>query len=106
MTRMNHGDLERAEKMAFGKSGMKNVSIEFLAALGMLKDSFKGRYKIKGWVMALIMASVAYLINPADAVPDPIPVAGLVDDATVIASMLAAISSVLERYKTWKAGRA
>jgi uncharacterized membrane protein YkvA (DUF1232 family) len=106
MARGNFSDLEAARKMASGKGGMKKMSREFLTAISMLKDSFRGRYKLKGWVIALIMASVAYLINPADAVPDPIPVAGLVDDAAVIASMLATISSILERYKNWKAGRA
>lgn len=104
MAQVNQSDLEKARRMASGKGGLKRVGSDFLIAISMLKDSFKGRYKLKGWVVALILASIAYLINPADAVPDPIPVAGLADDAAVIGAMLAAIADVIEKYRRWKAG--
>ena len=97
-------DFEKAEQIASKHSGLKGVYDGLMTAISMVKDSFKGRFKVPFWVIALILAAIAYLVNPVDAVPDVIPVAGLADDAAVIASMLAAISKVLEKYRVWKAG--
>lgn len=40
------------------------------------------------WVRALIAATLIYLINPFDALPDAIPGVGLADDAAAIALLL------------------
>lgn len=37
------------------------------------------------WVRALVLAALAYLINPLDAVPDALPGIGLADDLAVLA---------------------
>jgi uncharacterized membrane protein YkvA (DUF1232 family) len=42
-------------------------------------------------VRATLIAALAYFILPFDAVPDFIPVAGFVDDASVLAAALASI---------------
>lgn len=42
-------------------------------------------------VKAVIASSLAYFILPLDAVPDPIPVLGFLDDATVLAGALAIV---------------
>ncbi|MFC7052342.1 YkvA family protein [Hansschlegelia quercus] len=42
-------------------------------------------------VRATLVAALAYFILPFDAVPDFIPVAGFVDDASVLAAALASI---------------
>src|SRR5690606_17614547 len=39
-------------------------------------------------VQAVIASSLAYFILPLDAVPDPIPLLGFLDDATVLAGAL------------------
>jgi uncharacterized membrane protein YkvA (DUF1232 family) len=40
------------------------------------------------WVRALVLAALAYLINPLDAVPDVLPGIGLTDDFAVLALAL------------------
>ncbi len=42
-------------------------------------------------IQAVIASAIAYFILPLDAVPDPIPVAGFLDDATVLAAALAVV---------------
>ena len=46
----------------------------------------------KGWeTKALAIAALVYLISPIDAVPDFIPILGLVDDVGVITAAFAAV---------------
>lgn len=45
------------------------------------------------WVRALIVATLIYLINPLDAIPDAIPGVGLADDAAAIALLLQRLAS-------------
>lgn len=42
-------------------------------------------------VKAVIASSIAYFILPLDAVPDPIPLIGFLDDATILAGALAIV---------------
>jgi uncharacterized membrane protein YkvA (DUF1232 family) len=49
--------------------------------------------------LALIAGAVAYVIMPLDAVPDFIPVAGLLDDATVIGFILRKLGEKIEQYR-------
>ena len=45
---------------------------------------------------AIVTAALLYLLNPFDAVPDMIPVAGLADDAGVIALAVTAIKKMIK----------
>lgn len=50
----------------------------------------------KGWAAkAIAIGALVYLVTPFDAVPDFIPVAGLLDDAVVIAAAAAALAAEL-----------
>lgn len=51
--------------------------------LGLLKDS-----RVPMEDKAILVAALAYLLNPADFVPDMIPFAGLVDDLYLVALAL------------------
>jgi uncharacterized membrane protein YkvA (DUF1232 family) len=44
------------------------------------------------WVRALVLAALAYLINPLDAMPDALPGLGLTDDLAVLALTLVRLS--------------
>jgi len=49
--------------------------------------------------IALIMAAIAYVISPLDAVPDTIPVIGLLDDATVIKFLIELLGEKFDEYE-------
>jgi uncharacterized membrane protein YkvA (DUF1232 family) len=53
------------------------------------------RWETKAWVIA----GLAYFISPLDAIPDPIPGAGYLDDAVVIAWCLHQISEEVQKYR-------
>ena len=71
--------------------------------ISMLRSYFKKEYKDIpiGTLIALISA-LLYWLTPIDVIPDAIPVAGYVDDATVIAACLKLINDDLKEYKEWK----
>ena len=71
--------------------------------ISMLRSYFKKEYKDIpiGTVIAVISA-LLYWLTPADIIPDVIPVAGYVDDATVVAACLKLINDDLKEYKIWK----
>lgn len=69
----------------------------------MLKDYFKGDYKVvpKSTIITIIIALI-YFITPVDIIPDILPIAGFFDDAVVIGIVLKRISLDIENYKKWR----
>jgi len=49
-------------------------------------------------------AAIIYFVNPADVIPDVIPLVGYVDDAAVIAWVVAAIRADLDAFRRWEGG--
>lgn len=69
----------------------------------LIKDYWQGTYReIPYWTVAAIVATLLYVLNPIDLVPDFIPLVGLVDDATVMAACMMMIRQDLRRYEKWK----
>jgi uncharacterized membrane protein YkvA (DUF1232 family) len=60
------------------------------------------------WVKGTVAAALAYFILPLDAIPDLLPLAGLSDDAGVLAAAFTAVSAHVtaehrERARAWMA---
>uniref|UniRef100_A0A7C4MLC3 DUF1232 domain-containing protein n=1 Tax=Desulfatirhabdium butyrativorans TaxID=340467 RepID=A0A7C4MLC3_9BACT len=49
--------------------------------------------------LGLIIAAVAYVVMPLDAVPDFIPGLGLLDDAAIITFILHKFATLIEKYR-------
>lgn len=47
--------------------------------------------------------AVVYFVNPFDAIPDILPAAGLLDDASVIGFVLASAKNDIEKFRKHKA---
>lgn len=97
--------MENQEKISekFHTGALKKFSESFGLLIGVIKDYMSGAYREIPWVsIAGIGATLLYVFSPIDFIPDFIPVAGLVDDAGVVAVCLAAISADLQIYKDWK----
>lgn len=48
------------------------------------------------------MAGILYFVTPLDLVPDAIPGAGLLDDVTVLAFVIARLEGELARFSAWE----
>ena len=90
--------LEASSPNFIDKAGAK---IELFVSA--IRDYASGNYRDVPWLtIALAVFAVLYFLNPADIVPDVIPLAGFIDDAGVIAAAYAAIMRDLTRYEKWK----
>ena len=66
----------------------------------MLRDVFARRYnRVPKGTIAAILGTLLYVLNPADLIPDVIPVVGLLDDAAMLALCLKFVSHDVEEYK-------
>jgi len=75
------------------------------ALYGMLKDYWAGDYQDVPWtVIAAVIFSLVYFVNPADLIPDVIPGLGYLDDAGVVSIILSSIGHHVDRYREWKLG--
>jgi uncharacterized membrane protein YkvA (DUF1232 family) len=80
---------------------------DFKLLLSVVKDYWKGRYrKIPYWSVAAIVATLLYVLNPFDLIPDFIPLVGQLDDVLVVTVCLAMIRQDMHQYKKWKLAEA
>ena len=71
--------------------------------IAIMGDYKNGRYRaIPFWAIAAMAAGLIYVVNPLDIIPDPVPLVGQLDDATVLAACLAMVEQELHTYKEWK----
>lgn len=52
--------------------------------------------------IAMVVGAILYFVTPLDLIPDAIPGAGLVDDATVFAFVLARLDIELAQFAAWE----
>lgn len=71
----------------------------------MIWHTLTGRYDGK-WRLLLMGAATAYVVSPIDLIPEAfLFVAGLVDDAIVLAWLAGAVLSETDRFLEWEAAR-
>jgi uncharacterized membrane protein YkvA (DUF1232 family) len=76
----------------------------YLQALFRLLSAYtRQQYTEIPWQSILLVAgAILYFVMPADLIPDFIPAAGLVDDAAVIAFVVARIRTDLDAFMAWE----
>ena len=79
----------------------------FLEDVGLLfeliRDNLAKRYTTVPWhTIAAAAATLLYIMNPLDIVPDFIPGLGYVDDGMVVMLAMKMVGKDLEKYKLWR----
>ena len=82
---------------------LKRVLAELKTMLHLVQAWAGGAYSgVSNANLVLIVGAVVYFLMPTDLVPDFIAGLGLVDDAAVIAWVVAAVRDELEKFKAWR----
>ncbi len=85
---------------------LAGVRQDLADCLALVRAWHAGDYRaIAPQSIVLIVAALAYLLAPLDAVPDLVPVAGLLDDAAVVGLVAAQLRGELDRFSAWQAAR-
>lgn len=79
---------------------------DILLCLELVRDYRAGTYRdIPAWALAAVAFGLLYMINPAESIPDVIPVVGYLDDVAVMALVLKLVKVELEKYAAWRKAR-
>jgi uncharacterized membrane protein YkvA (DUF1232 family) len=99
--RMDFNKTLKQVKKASGKFVETMVrNLKILYAMATDKD-----YEIDWRTKAIAMACLIYVMLPTDIIPDFIPVAGLLDDAAVVALTVRKLRREIQRYQEFKKAR-
>ena len=72
----------------------------------VIKDYRAGAYReIPYGVIASMVFTLIYVLNPFDLLPDVLPLIGQLDDMAVMGACLIMVEQDLHKYKDWKEGQ-
>ena len=78
---------------------LKDVELLF----EMIRDHLAKRYTRVPWkTIAAAAATLLYILNPFDIIPDFIPGLGYVDDGMVVMLAMKMVGKDLEKYRLWR----
>ena len=98
---------QKAKDMAKSAGVLRKYAEDICTFLSMTKDYVTGAYReVPFGTIAAIAGAIAYLVSPIDAIPDPLPIIGLLDDAAVLGLCLKMVQCDVEDYRAWKNTRA
>ena len=97
-------DKEDKIKGLFEKAGaLKKYWDDVCEVFSLIKDRFNGTYTDTPWpTIASLAGALLYVFSPIDCIPDFIPIAGFIDDASVFGFVIMAASADLMKYRSWK----
>lgn len=92
--------LKKAER---NKNVLENIWIDLQALIRLTKAWLKNEYTQTPWqTIVFAIAGIIYFVNPFDIMPDFIPGAGYLDDATVISFVIRSIKGDIKRFLDWE----
>jgi uncharacterized membrane protein YkvA (DUF1232 family) len=87
----------KAARLSSGMLSQLKTSVRLMRAYA------KGDYKQVSWEsMVVLVGAVLYVASPIDLIPDAIPVAGILDDATVLSFALRMVNEEVQEFLAWE----
>jgi uncharacterized membrane protein YkvA (DUF1232 family) len=90
-------------KIQSGGGRIASIKNDLGTVVELLKAWTRGEYREVPWSTLLLgTGAVIYFVNPFDAIPDILPAAGLLDDASVLGFVLASAKNDIEKFRSRK----
>lgn len=94
---------EAIRKAEQTQSKMSVVWEDLQTLIRMARAWVAGNYQQIPWqTIVFVIAGIVYFVNPFDFVPDFIPGAGFLDDATVIGFVIKSIKHEIDAFLEWE----
>lgn len=97
--------LNEAREVMEGKGSgpLKDIADQLRLLWSMLNDYRTGKYrKVPVRTIVSIAGVLLYLVSPLDAIPDFVPVIGMLDDIFIVNFVWKQLSRDLDDYRSWK----
>jgi len=95
--------LLRVVRLARSKPSAAGMARSLKTLLDLAQAWASGNYRgVARSNLVLVVGAVVYFLNPFDLVPDFLVGIGLLDDASVIAWVMGAVSSELAKFEAWR----
>ena len=81
---------------------LQSVRADIHTSLALMRSWISGDYRgVSHQSLLLVVAGLAYLVAPVDALPDVLPGVGLIDDLTVLTFVFGQIGKELKLFREW-----
>jgi uncharacterized membrane protein YkvA (DUF1232 family) len=98
--------VKKAKSYERNKGPLAEVWSYLTALLRLLRAYIRKDYREIPWnSIVLVIVAIIYFVSPVDLIPDILP-GGLIDDAMVIAFVVAQIKADLDNFLAWEVERA
>lgn len=95
--------VKKLQELKHDKGGLKKLKETIPTFNKMIRSYISGDYKKLPWKSLLLIATgLVYFVSPIDIIPDFIPVAGFLDDMTIILWIVNAIREDVEDFQEWE----
>lgn len=99
--------MKKAKAQENSRGPLSDLWQSLTALFRLLQAYSRHEYTDIPWgSIVMVVVGIIYFVSPIDLIPDFIPLAGYVDDATVIAFVLRQVKGDLDKFVAWEAGQA
>jgi len=96
--------LKKAKEKEKDKGPLTDLWNNLTALFRLLQAYIRHEYTDIPWgSLILVVVAIIYFVSPLDLIPDWIPVAGYLDDAAVIAFVIAQVKTDINNFLQWEA---
>jgi len=102
INRLLNTSKQKLSKMELQEQDFKGILGTIRTFIRMLRAFRDGQYTVPWTTIVLVVAALLYFVVPLDLLPDFIPVAGYIDDFTVILAVWRKIRNDVEAFRIWE----
>ena len=94
-----------SDKLSQHRGSLNDLRDDMPVLLRLVRAWARKDYRAVPWAsLVTVVGGLLYFVAPLDAIPDFIPIVGLLDDAAVIAFVLRAVQTDIQNFKDWEDG--